>query len=134
MATRKATDNRKQNSGIKNLKPFVKGDPRINRKGAPKRGQSWAEVIKKLTDMTREELIKYVGPKTRLGRLLMEMPEGIPIKESLVIATIIAYGREPNARMLSTIMDREDGKSVQPVEVNGKTIIVDLPDEDSDGA
>lgn len=27
----------KDNGGRKNLKPFVKGDPRINRKGAPKK-------------------------------------------------------------------------------------------------
>jgi hypothetical protein len=99
---------------IKNLRPFVKGDPRINRKGRTK-GPSWGEVVKRITDMTREEAIAYVGPASKLGRQLKELPDNMPLKDAVIFATIIAYGREPNARMLSTLMDREDGKPVQPI-------------------
>ena len=100
---------------IANLKPFVKGDPRINRAGAPKRGQSWQETIKRITDMTREEAIAYVGANTKIGRHLKELSENMPIKDALVFATIIAYGREPNARMFAALMDREEGKPNQPI-------------------
>jgi hypothetical protein len=98
-------------------KPFVKGDPRINREGAPKRGQSWAEVWKRITDMTREELIAHIGANTKLGKMLKELPPDIPIKDSLAVMTLISYGREPNARMLAAIMDREDGKPIQAVDI-----------------
>ena len=103
---------------LKNLKPFVKGDPRINRKGAPKRGQNWSEVWKRLTDMTRDELIAYIGEKNKLAKLLKELPPDIPIKDGLAIITMIHYGREPNARMLAAIMDREDGKPPQALDLS----------------
>src|SRR5689334_386806 len=81
-------------------KPFVKGDPRINRKGAPPRGQSWQDTIKRITDMTREEAIAYVGADSKLGRTLRELPAHVPIKDAMILAAIIAFGREPNSRML----------------------------------
>lgn len=88
----------------------------INREGAPRRDrQNWQGTIKRITDMTREEAIAYVGPRTRMGRLLKELPPGIPIKDALVFASIIHYGREPNARMLQALTDREEGKPNQPI-------------------
>jgi hypothetical protein len=109
-------DNKAKKPIPKGLKPFVKGDPRINRKGAPKRGQSWKEVIKTVTDMTAAEAIEYVGgEKSKVGRLLKELPADLPIKDALVLISIIHYGREPNARMLAALMDREDGKPTQPI-------------------
>jgi hypothetical protein len=108
------------NSGKKQRvigKPFVKGDPRINRKGAPLRGQSWKETIKRITDMTAQEAIKYVGEKSKLGKLLRELPADLPIKDALVFISIIHYGREPNPRMFSALTDREDGKPAQALDV-----------------
>lgn len=96
-------------------KPFVKGDARINRKGAPPRGQTWRETVKRITDMTREEAIEYVGPTSKIGKQLKELSADMPLKDAIIFATIIAYGREPNARMLAALMDREDGKPEQPV-------------------
>lgn len=87
----------------------------INREGAPKRGQSWKEAVKRLTDMTRDELIQYVGVKSKMGKILKELPPDIPLKDALVLISIIQYGRDPNPRMLATLMDREDGKPTQPI-------------------
>lgn len=87
----------------------------INKNGAPKRGQNWQETVKRLSDMTREELIAYVGPRTKIGKLLKELPPGVPMKDALVLISFIQYGRDPNPRLLSALMDREDGKPNQPV-------------------
>lgn len=92
----------------------------INREGAPKRGQSWAERIDKLTDMTREELIEYVGKTTKIGKLLKELSPKIPVKDALILISIIHYGRDPNPRMLAALMDREDGKPQQSVKLEGE--------------
>ena len=87
----------------------------INKNGAPKRGQNWQETVKRLSDMTREELIAYVGPRTKIGKLLKELPPGVPMKDALVLISFIQYGRDPNPRLLSALRDREDGKPNQPV-------------------
>jgi hypothetical protein len=109
--------NKGKRGNIANLKPFVKGDPRINRAGAPKRGQTWQETVKRITDMTREEAIEYLGANTKLGKQLKELSPEVPIKDALVFISLIAYGRDPNPRMLATLMDREEGKPSQPIEL-----------------
>jgi len=94
----------------------------INKNGAPKRGQTWQETIKRITDMTREEAIEYVGPNTKVGRHLKELSPKMPIKEALIFATIIAYGRDPNARMLQALTDREEGKPKEPANGNAAAV------------
>ncbi len=110
-------DSNKKIGGVTG-KGFVKGDPRINRKGAPRRGQTWQEAVKRITDMTREEAIAYVGPTSKIGKQLKELSPEMPLKDAIIFATIIAYGREPNARMLSALMDREDGKPKETVDLS----------------
>lgn len=102
----------------------------INKAGAPKRGQSWQESVKRLTDMTREELIGYVGKTTRLGKLLQELPPKVPIKDALLLTAIIQFGRDPNPRLLATLMDREEGKPNQPISGSLKVYEVDLKDDE----
>ena len=87
----------------------------INKEGAPKRGQSWQETVKRITDMTREEAIEYVGSRSKIAKLLRELPPSLPIKDALVFISLIQYGRDPNPRMLATLMDREEGKPNQPI-------------------
>lgn len=87
----------------------------INKEGAPKRGQSWQATVKRITDMTQEEAIKYVGKRSKIGKLLKELPPHLPIKDALVFISIIHYGRDPNARMFQALTDREDGRPNQPI-------------------
>jgi hypothetical protein len=117
-STANSENNKRKRGNVANLKPFVKGDPRINRKGAPKRGQTWQETVKFITDMTREEAITYVGANTKIGKLLKELPPNVPIKEAMVLATIIHYGREPNARMFAALTDREEGKPKESIDLS----------------
>lgn len=103
---------------------WVKGTPAPNPKGAPKRGQSWQETIRHLTDMDRDELVAYVGgEKTTLGKTLREIPAGIPIKDVMILIALVQFGREPDARMLSVLMDREEGKPKQVVDLAGSVSI-----------
>jgi hypothetical protein len=91
----------------------------INRDGAPKRGQSWQETTKRITDMTRDELVQYVGGKrTRVGRLLASATSNIPIKDAMIIAAVVGFLVDPNPRTFQALSDREDGKPNQPVSAN----------------
>lgn len=89
----------------------------INKEGLQKKSLDWKATIKNITDMTREQAIEYVGKRSKLARLLKELPPGLPIKDALVFISIIQYGRDPNARLLSTLMDREEGKPPQAVDL-----------------
>jgi hypothetical protein len=98
---------------------FADHPENINKDGAPPRSkQNWQETVKKITDMTREEAIEYVGKRSKLARLLKELPQGLPIKDALVFISIIQYGRDPNPRMFQALADREDGKPNQPIGIN----------------
>ena len=96
---------------------FADHPENINREGAPKRGQNWQDTVKKITDMTREEAIEYVGKRSKLARLLKELPPNLPIKDALVFISIIQYGRDPNPRMFQALADREDGKPQQNMDI-----------------
>jgi len=85
----------------------------INREGAPNKDRSWRGSVSRLTNMTREELIEYVGAKTKMGRLLKELPPNVPVKDALILLFIVQYGREPNASMFNALADREEGKPLQ---------------------
>jgi hypothetical protein len=109
----------------------------INREGAPKRDkQNWQATIKRITDMTRDEAIAYVGPRSKIAKLLKELPADLPIKDALVFISIIQYGRDPNPRLLAALMDREDGKPQQQLDVtsNGETITPKVDHERFDRA
>jgi PBSX family phage terminase large subunit len=100
----------------------------INVGGAPRKGQSWAEVVKRITDMTRDEAMEYVGKNTRLGKLLKELPPKLPLKDAMVFASIVHYGREPNARMFQVLTDREEGKpKEQPQQSGGESAALVIP-------
>ena len=85
-----------------------------NKEGRPPKDMTWSGSVKRLTNMTREELIEYVGPRTRIGKLLKELPPNVPVKDALILSTIIQFGREPNASLFNALADREDGKLTQP--------------------
>lgn len=89
----------------------------INRDGANARDKSWRGAVSRLTNMTRDELIEYVGAKTKLARLLKELPPNIPIKDALVLIAIIQFGRDPSPAFLNALADREDGKPPSAVDV-----------------
>jgi len=102
------TDKKKKKGGVG--KPFVPGDPRINRKGAPVRGQTWRETVKKNTDLTCRELILIFGARTRVGKFLAKLDPEMPAKDALALAAIGSYFNSPNPRTLDMLMSREEGR------------------------
>jgi hypothetical protein len=99
---------------------WLPGTPPPNPAGAPKRGQSWAETIRRITNMTRDELIAHVGgEKTALGRQLKELPPGVPMKDAIILIGLIGFGRDPNASMFNALANREEGMPRQTVQHEG---------------
>lgn len=89
----------------------------INRTGQNRREDTWQETFKRNSNMTREEAIQFLGANTKLGKLLKELPPKVPIKDALFFIAVVAFGRDPNPRMLTALMEREEGKPNQPIEL-----------------
>lgn len=75
-------------SGINNLKPFTKGDPRINRNGRPK-------MVPGLDKLLVEVLGAEVGKKTKVQRILEKLAD-LAIKGDVRAAELLlnrCYGK-----------------------------------------
>lgn len=92
-------------------KPGQSGNPT----GAPKRGQSWAELWNEIGELD--------GPQTakRAIRLWVkqfkQLPEGVTLKELVVIKGYAALLDDMNARLLKEVMDRAEGKVSERVDI-----------------
>jgi hypothetical protein len=96
-------------------KPFAgKNDPRNNIAGAPKRGESWSEIIKRIGDMTPKEAAEHA--RTIAGKLAV-MGDGITLKEAVVVRVYASLLFEPQPGLLNSFMERAEGKIVNPVDV-----------------
>lgn len=97
-------------------KPFTgKADPRNNLVGAPKRGESWAEIIKRIGDMTPIEAADHAN---EIAKQLRKIGGGLTLKEAVVVRVYAALLFEPQASLLNTFMERAEGKVAQPIEGN----------------
>jgi hypothetical protein len=111
MMTKKASKSRtKVPDNLKSWKPGTSGNP----KGRPKRGESWAELIKEIGEMTGPEVADNFA---YIGRTLKQYPRGATLKQLVVIRAFVSLVNEPSASLLREIMDRSEGKvadSAQP--------------------
>lgn len=101
----------KRKAPPKAWKPGQSGNP----KGAPKRGESWAEIIKRIGDMTPIEAADHAKA---IANKLRAMGDGLTLKEAVVVRVYAALLFEPQASLLNSFMERAEGKVVQPVEGN----------------
>ena len=89
-------------------KPGESGNP----KGAPKRGQSWAEIIKEIGELTPDEaraMSQKIFAQIQLGNK-------ITLKQAVVLRVYAALLFEPQPGMLNILIERAEGKVSLPVE------------------
>lgn len=97
-------------------KPFEKGDKRINRAGAPKRGESWGEIINRVFSMTGAEIADYTMP---LAKQLRQIGDDVTLKEAVILRVGVALMNEPTPGLFNAVMDRAEGTPTQSVTVSG---------------
>lgn len=104
---RKVTANsgKKHTGKVENLKPWPKGVSG-NPAGAPKRGESWAETIQRIGEMTDAEFVKlkHANPTQ---------------KQQAIMAIYMALKNDPQPGVFNAIMDRTEGKVKDQVELTG---------------
>ena len=89
-------------------KPGQSGNP----KGAPKRGESWKEIIAKIGNMTPREAADHCEAIAKqIGRL----GDKITLREAVVLRVFAALLFEPQASLLNAIVERDEGKVTQPI-------------------
>jgi len=81
-----------------------------NPAGGPKRGQSWAEIIKRYGDMTAPEAAEH---SLELAKQFLKIGDGLTLKEAVVLRVYGALLFDPDARLLNSFMDRAEGKVTQ---------------------
>ena len=105
----------------------VSGNP----KGAPKRGESWAEIIKRIGEMTPEEASDHAQ---QIAGKLRSIGGGLTLKEAVVLRVYAALMFEPTAALLNSFMERAEGKITQPLDMNIIKVIFEDADPDSTAA
>ena len=117
----KATTGKKRKPSPSAWKPGQSGNPA----GAPKRGESWAEIIKNLGDMTAPEA---AAVSLELSTQFLKIGSGITLKQAVVLRVYAALLFDPNPGLLNSFMDRVEGKVKDQVDLtsNGETITVTL--------
>lgn len=106
----------------RNLKPFVKGDKRINRDGRPKDAVSLAALVRRIG----HEVATTKDGKPVIG------PDGKPMT---VIETILRQ-RAQDKKYQAEFLDRGWGKVATPVDLRGKDggdIVVQWTDAEDQG-
>lgn len=104
-----------------NWKPGQSGNP----KGAPKRGQSWAEIIKEIGELTPDEaraMSQKIFAQIQLGN-------EITLKQAVVLRVYASMLFEPQPGLINAFMDRADGKVSQPIETWQDRVIALLKDQ-----
>ena len=95
-------------------KPWPKGVSG-NPAGAPKRGESWAEIIKRFGEMTPSEAAQV---SLELSKKLMTIGDGVTLKQAVVLRVYSSLLFEPQPGLLNAFMERAEGKVTQPVSVD----------------
>ena len=96
-------------------KPGQSGNP----KGAPKRGQSWKEIIKEVGELTPAEADAMCH---RIAAQIASIGSGVTLKQAVILRTYAALLFEPDARLLSVIVDRDEGKVTQSIAIEDQKL------------
>ncbi|HEY4721557.1 MAG TPA: hypothetical protein VII92_06895 [Anaerolineae bacterium] len=93
---------------LQTWKPGQSGNPA----GAPKRGESWKEIVAKIGNMTPREAADHCN---EIAKQIRKIGDGITLKEAVVLRVYTALLFEPQPGLLNAIMERDEGKVTQPI-------------------
>lgn len=119
MAKSAANSKRTAKPRGKPWKPGQSGNPA----GAPKRGQSWAEIIKQYGDMTPVEAADRAN---EIAKEIRKIGSGVTLKEAVVVRVYAALLFEPSASLLNSFMERAEGKVKEEIEHSGAITWLDF--------
>lgn len=91
--------------------PFKEGDPRINRKGRPKKGDTWADILEEISEM-EITIDKKTGEK-------------ITFKRAVAIRAF-QEAAKGNTLMFNAIMNRMSGYPKHRIEAHNLNYIMDI--------
>jgi hypothetical protein len=98
-------------------KPWPKGKSG-NPAGRPKDGESWAHIIAEVSNMTTDDILPIVGSNTTLGKTLQGLPREVQLKFLVVVRVMLSLLTDPNTGLLSTVLDRAEGKVTERIQVD----------------
>jgi hypothetical protein len=94
-------------------KPWPKGTSG-NPAGAPKRGESWAEIIKRVGDLTPSEAAEAA---LLLAKDLLKLGDGVTLKQAAVMSMFRQSINDPQPGLLNILIERAEGKVATPLEI-----------------
>lgn len=98
--------------------PGVSGNPA----GAPRRGESWSEIIKRVGEMTPSEAAEQ---SLELAKKFLSIGDGVTLKQAVVMRVYASLLFEPQPGLFNAFMERTEGKVTQPVTIEASQILVD---------
>ncbi len=105
-------------------KPGESGNP----KGAPKRGESWAETIKAISDMTPAQAAEWCN---QVAGKLKSIGDDVSLKQAVTLRVFAALMFDPQPGLFNAVMERTEGKVADRVEHSGSVTLIEV---DIDGA
>ena len=100
-----------------NLRPWKKGTSG-NPRGRPPKGQSWAELIRQVGDMTGPEVADHIE------QTLRRSVDPMTLKHLVVIRAFVSLVNEPSASLMGQLIDRSEGKVREAEQEGSKPTIL----------
>lgn len=115
-ANRKSAQKEAAKKRPQTWKPGQSGNP----KGSPRLGESWAELIKRVGDMTAPEV---AARSLEMAKQFIKLgDDGLTLKEAVVIRVFGSLLFEPQPGLLNSFMERTEGKVKQPFSLEEKEL------------
>ena len=97
-----------------------------NPKGRPKDDESWSGIIRRVGNMTSDEIVDIIGRDNDLGREIVKYPRNVQMKWILILRVFASQMFDPNGVMFRELMDRLEGRVPFRAEVDGKLEVTGL--------
>lgn len=88
-----------------------------NPSGRPKDGESWAAIVKTVSNMDVDNLLDVVGSESELGKTITKLPRGVQIKYLVTIKVFASLLAEPSAGLFRELLDRAEGKVTERAQI-----------------